>query len=118
MMIKPRNLFGLISGTIAGGMLLGLTAASLSGGPQQGAEQTYNRKCASCHAKDGSGKTPNGKKYGTKDVRETVKKYSEDQMIKLVKEGKGKNMDSFSDELSADEIKAVTEYYRGLATSK
>jgi mono/diheme cytochrome c family protein len=115
MMSKTKRLLSLIGGVIAGGLLLSFGMSSLSGRPQTGTEQTYNRKCASCHAKDGSGKTTNGKKYGVKDVRLTVKKDSEDEMIKIVKDGKGKNMDSYSDELSAAEIKTVVEYYRSLA---
>ncbi len=114
-MSKSKNLIGLMSWALAAAVLLALSAASLVGGPQQGADATYNKKCAACHAKDGSGDTTNGKKYSVKSVKETIKTDSEDAMIKIVKEGKGKNMDSFSDELSDDQIKAVVEYYRGLA---
>ena len=36
----------------------------------------------------------------------------------MVQQGKGANMDSFSDDLNDAQIKAVVEYYRGLATAK
>src|SRR6266568_3114801 len=93
-------------------------AKAVSAVPQKGAEDTFNRKCAVCHAKDGSGNTPRGKKYSVKDIRTTIKKQSEEEMITIVTKGKGDNMDAFGDELKADEIKAVVEYYRGLAKSK
>jgi mono/diheme cytochrome c family protein len=35
-------------------------------------------------------------------------------MIKIVNEGKG-DMDSFKKQLTPDQVKAVVEYYRGLA---
>jgi mono/diheme cytochrome c family protein len=82
------------------------------------AEMLYSHKCAICHAGDGSGHTMKGRKYKVKDVREQVKKYTEQQMIEIVEKGKGPNMDSFSDELKPDEIKAVVEYYRSLAETK
>jgi mono/diheme cytochrome c family protein len=108
--------FKRLLGWLAGGtVLVGLVAASLAGGREQSAEQLFNRKCAACHGKNGSAKTADGKKYKVKDARENIQKDSEDEMIKVVTNGKGKHMDSFSDELSRDEIKAVVEYYRGLA---
>ena len=93
-------------------------AKAVSAVPQKSAEDTFNRKCAICHAKDGSGNTPRGKKYSVKDIRTTIKKDSEEQMVEIVEKGKGANMDAFGDELSADEIKALVEYYRSLAKSK
>jgi mono/diheme cytochrome c family protein len=117
-MSKTKRLIGFASLPVVGGLLLSLAASSLGGGPQQSAQETFSRKCAVCHAKDGSGNTPRGKKYDVKDVRTTVKKLSEEEMIKIVEKGKGANMDAFGDELSADQIKAVVEYYRGLAKSK
>jgi mono/diheme cytochrome c family protein len=79
------------------------------------AQEIYNRKCALCHGKDGSGNTHDGKKYKVPSVRVAVKKYSEAAMIKIVEEGKGANMDSYSDELSPTQIKALVDYYRSLA---
>lgn len=84
----------------------------------QAAEETYKHKCAVCHGADGKADTTQGKKYKVKDVRVQIKQFSEDDMIKVVQNGKGANMDSFSDELSPAQIKAVVEYYRSLAKSK
>jgi mono/diheme cytochrome c family protein len=112
-----RNLLvtGALLLTGAGAVFVAKSASAL---PQKGAEDTFNRKCAVCHARDGSGNTPRGKKYNVKDIRTTIKKQSEEEMITIVTKGKGDNMDAFGDELKADEIKAVVEYYRGLAKSK
>lgn len=89
--------------------------SAIGGPPPNSAQGIYNRKCALCHAKDGSGNTHEGKKYKVIPVRAAIKKSSEAAMIKIVEEGKGANMDSYSDELSPTQIKALVEYYRSLA---
>jgi mono/diheme cytochrome c family protein len=88
---------------------------ALSPTAQKSAEDTYLDKCSVCHGKDGAGKTAKGKKVKAKDINDTIKTMSEDEMIKIVNEGKGKDMDSFKKELPPSEIKALVEYYRGLA---
>jgi mono/diheme cytochrome c family protein len=80
---------------------------------QQSAEDTYNHKCAVCHGKDGLGNTAKGKKVHVKDVHANTMD-SEAEMIKVATDGKGANMDAYKDELTADQIKAVVEYYRSL----
>jgi mono/diheme cytochrome c family protein len=82
---------------------------------QPSAQDIYMDKCAVCHARDGSGRTVKGRKDKVKDVRQTIKKMSEGQMIEVVQKGKGAYMDSWSDKLSKEQIKAVVEYYRSLA---
>ncbi len=79
------------------------------------AESAYLDKCAVCHGKDGAGKTAKGRKAKVKDVRETINKMSEAEMIKIVNEGKDPNMDAFKKDYTADQIKALVVYYRGLA---
>ncbi len=90
-------------------------AKAASAPPQKSAEDIYSHNCAICHGKDGAGKTTQGKRTKAKDVRDTVKVMSEDEMIKVVQKGKGASMDAYGDELKPDQIKAVVEYYRGLA---
>jgi mono/diheme cytochrome c family protein len=80
---------------------------------QQSAEDNYNKKCAVCHGKDGLGNTAKGKKVHVKDVHENMKD-SEAVMIKAVTDGKGDDMDSYKNEFSADQIKALVDYYRSL----
>lgn len=80
------------------------------------ARDVYLDKCAACHAQDGSGKTVKGRKDKVKDIRQTIKKMSEDQMIEVVEKGKGAYMNSFSKQYSPEQIKALVEYYRSLAS--
>src|SRR5579859_4699837 len=80
---------------------------------QESAEDSYNHKCAVCHGKDGLGNTAKGKKVHVKDVHANMKD-SEAEMIKIVTNGKGKDMDGYEKELSKEQIQAVVEYYRGL----
>ena len=80
----------------------------------QEAADTFNKKCAVCHGKDGMGKTAKGKKAHVKPVSENMKN-SEDDQIKVVEDGKGDDMDGYKKDFSADQIKALVEYYRSLA---
>ena len=96
----------LVGATLACFMLTGTLHA-------QSADDLYNKKCAVCHAKDGSGNTAKGKKAHVKDVHQNMKD-SEAAMIKVVTDGKGDDMDSYKSEFTADQIKALVEYYRSL----
>jgi mono/diheme cytochrome c family protein len=98
---------------IAGGALVALSVATASA--EKEAKDIYLDKCAVCHGQDGAGKTAKGRKLKVMDVHETVKKLTVDQMIKVVQDGKGNDMDGYGKELSKDEIKAVVEHYRSLA---
>jgi mono/diheme cytochrome c family protein len=80
---------------------------------EDSAEDLYGHKCAICHGKDGSGNTAKGKKVHVKDVHANMKD-SEDDMIKIVTDGKGDDMDSYKGELTATQIKALVDYYRSL----
>jgi mono/diheme cytochrome c family protein len=79
----------------------------------QSAEDNYNKKCAVCHAKDGSGNTAKGKKVHVKDVHANMKD-SEADMMKAVTDGKGDDMDSYKKEFTPEQIKALVDYYRSL----
>lgn len=114
---KFRRILNLAVWLLSGGLLVSLAVNFAAAGPGESAEDIYGHKCAVCHGKDGAGKTAKGKKLKVVDIRETIKKYSEDEMIKFATDGKGKDMDGFKKEFSKDEIKAVVEYYRGLAKS-
>jgi mono/diheme cytochrome c family protein len=80
---------------------------------QDSAEDLYGHKCAICHGKDGLGNTAKGKKVHVKDVHTNMKD-SEDDMIKIVTDGKGDDMDSYKGELAATQIKDLVDYYRSL----
>jgi cytochrome c6 len=76
---------------------------------------TFLDKCSICHGEDGTGKTAKGKKLKVKDVHVTAGTESEADMIKIVTDGKGKDMDGFGKDLKPDQIKGIVEYYRSLA---
>jgi mono/diheme cytochrome c family protein len=79
------------------------------------AADIYLDKCSVCHGADGAGKTAKGKKVKVKDVRATIGTLSADQMIAIVTKGKGDDMAAFAKDFSADQIKQLVDYYRGLA---
>ena len=82
---------------------------------QKDAKDIYLDKCAVCHGADGAGKTAKGKKLKIKDVHETTTKMKADEMMKVVDTGKAPDMDAYGKDFSKDQIKALVEYYRGLA---
>jgi cytochrome c6 len=82
------------------------------------AADTYRDKCAVCHGEDGAGKTAKGRKLKVKDVRETAKQMTAEQMIDIVTKGKAPDMDAFGNEFTPAQIRDLVTYYRGLATAK
>ena len=80
----------------------------------QDAKDLYLSKCATCHGADGAGKTAMGKKLKVQDAHAAVGKMSAEQMIKVVADGKGQDMNGYSKQFSAEQIKGLVDYYRGL----
>ncbi len=82
------------------------------------AATNYSKKCASCHAKDGSGKTKMGKKKGARDYRDAKVQasFTDAEGIKAIKEGVKKEgkvvMKPYADKLSDAEISALMKYIR------
>lgn len=81
---------------------------------QGDAKDLYLSKCAACHGPDGAGKTAKGKKLKVQDVHATARKMSADEMIKIVTDGKGQDMDGYGKTLSKEQIKGLVDYYRSL----
>jgi mono/diheme cytochrome c family protein len=79
------------------------------------AKDVYLDKCSVCHGADGAAKTAKGRKLKMSDVHQTASKQTEAEMIAIVTNGKGSDMDGFGKELKPDQIKAIVQYYRGLA---
>ena len=102
-----RNLFAALVGVA----FLGSSSVALAA---DGAK-IYAAKCANCHGKDGKAETKMGKEKGAKDF--ATSKASVDEIIKVATEGKKKEdgkagSPAFKDKLSADDIKAVSEYVK------
>src|SRR5258708_35576405 len=82
---------------------------------QKDPKDLYLDKCSVCHGADGAGKTAQGKKLKVMDVHEATAKLSAADMMKIVQNGKGTNMDAYGKEFSPAQIKGLIDYYRGLA---
>jgi mono/diheme cytochrome c family protein len=82
--------------------------------------ENWAANCVSCHAKDGSGTTTMGKKYGVKDYRDPKVQadITDEKAISAITDGiteDGKTkMKSFKGKLTDEEIKAMVAYVRTL----
>lgn len=76
--------------------------------------ETWNAKCASCHAKDGSGSTVMGKKSGVKDYRDpkVQAELTDADAIKTINEGVPNKMKPFKGVLTDAEITALVAHIR------
>lgn len=82
---------------------------------QGDSEKLYKSKCAMCHSADGSGSSPAGKAMNVPDLRsEAVQKQTDAQLTDIVTNGKNK-MPAYKGKVTADEIKGLVGYMRGLA---
>jgi mono/diheme cytochrome c family protein len=81
---------------------------------QGDAKTLYMSKCATCHGPDGAGKTAMGKKLKVQDAHAAAGKISADDMVKIVTDGKGQDMSGYGKQFSAEQIKGLVDYYRGL----
>lgn len=102
-----------LSRITTGGVLL--FACALAASAQKDPKDLYLDKCSACHGPDGAGQTAKGKKLKMKGVKGTAAKMSAADMIKVVQNGKGTDMDAYGKELTADQIKGLVDYYRSLA---
>jgi mono/diheme cytochrome c family protein len=79
----------------------------------QSAQDLYKSKCAICHAADGTGNTPAGKKMEVKSFADSAKS-SDATWIDITKKGKGK-MPAYAGKLTDSQIADVIAYARTLA---
>ena len=85
---------------------------------QGSAADLYKTKCAVCHAADGSGDTPMGKKTAAHDFRSPeIQKMTDAQLIEITTKGKNK-MPGYDKKLTADEIKGLVAHIRELMKKK
>ena len=96
---------------MAGVVLLGLSAVAPMLAQDAGAD-TYKAKCQSCHGATGMADTGAGKAMKVKAASDAeVKAMTEDQMIAVVTDGKGK-MPAYKGKLTDAQIKDSVAYYR------
>ena len=74
----------------------------------------YENSCFKCHDADGTGKTRSGRMFNTPDLRPLIPRRSDEDLVKVIRDGVGK-MDGFKAKLSADDIQNVVAYLRELA---
>jgi mono/diheme cytochrome c family protein len=74
----------------------------------------YKSKCAMCHAADGSGSTPMGKKLAVRDLRSAeVQGQPDARLFNIISKGKGK-MPGYEKSLSADQVRELVGFIRRL----
>lgn len=83
--------------------------------PAQEGPAAFEKKCAMCHGKDGSGETPAGKALKARDLRlPEVQKQGDPELTAWISAGRPGKMPAFKDSLSPKEIKAVVAHLRTL----
>jgi len=74
----------------------------------------FKAKCAACHAADGSGNTPAGKKLNIRDLRSAeVQSQSDNALLSIIAKGKGK-MPPYGNSLGEDKIRQLVAFIRTL----
>ncbi len=101
---------------------LALALPSIGAAADPAVVANYNKHCASCHHKEGTGKTVMGRKIGAKDFTDpkVVAEITDEHALKNLKEGvKDKNgkeiKKPFTGKLTEDEMKALIEYAKTFA---
>jgi mono/diheme cytochrome c family protein len=75
--------------------------------PGDDGKQMYGKKCLACHALDGSGDKPLGKKVGTPDLR--VSTLGQEQVERVIADGRGKML-PYKDKLNWGQISDLAAY--------
>jgi len=76
------------------------------------------RECASCHAADGCGETPAGKRTHARDFRlPEVQNQTDAQLIEITAKGK-KGMPGYAGRLKDTQIKDLVAYIRAMGKKK
>jgi cytochrome c6 len=99
---------------LAATFILVSTLSSAGPPPAGEGESVYKAKCAVCHAADGSGGTPMGKKMKLRDLASPeVQKQSDAQLAEII--GKGKSpMPGYEKQLDKEKIQQLVSYIREL----
>ena len=83
--------------------------------PAADARSSYNGKCASCHGRDGRGKSFRGRLSHARDLTDAnwQNDVSDERIFNSISNGRGK-MPGFKKSLSENEIEALVVYVRRL----
>jgi len=109
-----KKIVGVASIVLAAALFPGRDAAA-GGDPSSAGADTFAAKCASCHAKDGSGNSTIGKKMALRDLGSAaVQKQTDQQLHDITAKGK-KKMPAYEKKLSAAQINELVAYIRSLA---
>jgi mono/diheme cytochrome c family protein len=98
--------------------VLGVLVAALSSrATAQDGKALYDEHCKKCHGATGKPSAPMKKKYEKIEAFDAAffSKRTDEQMVKVLVDGKGDNMKSFKDKLTTDaDRKAVVAYLHTL----
>ena len=92
-------------------------AAAGNPSPASGNEtaNSFKLRCSSCHGQNGAGDTSLGTTLKAADLRAPeVQKQTDEQLAQVIADGR-KNMPSFSNSLTQEQIRALVAYIRKLA---
>jgi mono/diheme cytochrome c family protein len=96
----------ILAGAVFAAVVLGFSGTAMA---QGAAAELFEKKCASCHGKDGKGQTTMGQKLGIADL--TKVKISAAEAEKTISEGNAeKKMPAYKGKITDDEIKQVAQY--------
>ena len=96
------------------GLILILAIPASFAAAQDTPEAVYKGKCSVCHAPDGTGNTPAGKKLDVQDFKAPeVAKLSDSVFFDITKKGKGKML-GYEGKLTDTQINELVKYIRGL----
>jgi mono/diheme cytochrome c family protein len=99
---------------IPAAVLTGLILGALPAYGEEG-QAAFEKKCAMCHGKDGSGETASGKALKARDLRiAEVQKQNDAALAAWIAAGSKGKMPPFKDSLTAKEITTVVAYIRTL----
>lgn len=113
LVLRPRTL-----AVVAGAAALLMMSGAVAMAADADAAGLWDKNCASCHGKDGKGKTKTGEKLKVQDLTDAAVKAKldktkvADSMKKGVKADDSDKlvMKSYSEKLSEAEIQALTDY--------
>lgn len=109
------------TGLILAGALLTVIGVRTGAAQDPDGQAIFKENCKSCHGINGvppERERAKYKKLRTLGDSGFVASLSQDSIVKIVTNGIDKNMKSFKDKLSADEIHAVAGYIKELAEKK